>query len=72
MQHKLIAWRKYKGFTQNDFARLIDVDPRTYINKEHGITQFKANEMFLIARKLNMDIEDIFLPTDFIKHEVKT
>ncbi|MEH7216183.1 XRE family transcriptional regulator, partial [Bacillus toyonensis] len=40
------------------------------VNKEHGVTQFKANEMFLIAQKFGKGIEEIFLPTNFMKHEV--
>ncbi|MEV2286400.1 helix-turn-helix transcriptional regulator [Paenibacillus larvae] len=70
MQVKLIALRKYFGITQKEMAKLLGIDVRTYINKERGVTQFKANEMFFIARKLNKNIGEIFLPTDFIKHEV--
>ncbi|MED2983202.1 helix-turn-helix domain-containing protein [Bacillus thuringiensis] len=51
-------------------ADLIGTDKRTYVNKEHGVTQFKANEMFVIARKFEKSIEEIFLPTNFMKHEV--
>lgn len=64
MQEKLIAWRKFKGLTQKQMADHIDVDVRTYINKEQGVTQFKANEMFLIAKILQKDISEIFLPTE--------
>lgn len=71
MQHKLIALRRYKGLTQKEMAKLLGVDLRTYVNKEHGISQFKANEMFIIAQKFKMDIGDIFLPTNFMKREVK-
>jgi len=69
MQEKLIAWRKFKGLTQKQMADHIDVDVRTYINKEQGVTQFKANEMFLIAKILQKDISEIFLPTDFMNCE---
>jgi len=50
-------------------ADKLGVDVRTYINKEQGVTQFKANEMFLIADILGKEISEIFLPTNFIKHE---
>ncbi|USG65215.1 helix-turn-helix domain-containing protein [Brevibacillus ruminantium] len=70
-QEKLIAWRKYHGLTQQDMAKLIGVDVRTYINKETGISQFKANEMFAIAERLGRKIDEIFLPTNFMKHEVE-
>lgn len=63
--------RKYHELTYKDMADLINVTWRTYRNKEQGITQFKANEMFIIARKFNKTIEEIFLPNDFINSEVK-
>ncbi len=69
VQKKLIAWRRYYGITQKEMAELLAVDVRTYINKESGVTQFKANEMFLIAKKLQKEISDIFLPPDFMEHE---
>lgn len=70
MQTKLAAFRRFENLSQKEMAKLIDVDERTYINKEHGRTQFKSSEMFLIARKLNRTIEEIFLPPDFMKREV--
>lgn len=70
MQTKLISLRKYHGLTQKDMADELEVDLRTYINKEHGDSQFKINEMFIIAKKLNTPIGDIFLPPNFMKHEV--
>ncbi|MFI8709837.1 helix-turn-helix transcriptional regulator [Bacillus sp. NPDC077411] len=70
MQDKLVSLRMYNRLTQQDMADLIGVDKRTYVNKEYGVTQFKANEMFLIAQKFGKGIEEIFLPTNFMKHEV--
>ncbi|OUM83608.1 helix-turn-helix transcriptional regulator [Caldibacillus debilis] len=70
MQTKLIALRRYHGLTQKDMADLIGVDLRTYINKEMGQSQFKANEMFTIAKHFQKPIDEIFLPTDFMNHEV--
>lgn len=71
MQEKLIAWRKFYGITQKEMADKIGIDVRTYINKEQGLSQFKANEMFLIAKILKKDISEIFVPSDFISHEIK-
>ena len=51
-------------------SKLINVDVRTYQNKEKGVTQFKQNEMFIIARHFNKKIDEIFLPTNFEKQEV--
>lgn len=70
MQTKLIALRKYKGYTQKEVADMLGIDLRTYVNKEHGDSQFKINEMFFIAKKFGMEIGDIFLPTNFMNHEV--
>ncbi|MDR4441792.1 helix-turn-helix transcriptional regulator [Bacillus cereus] len=70
MQEKLVSLRMYNRLTQQNMADLIGVDKRTYVNKEYGVTQFKANEMFLIAQRLGKGIEEIFLPTNFMKHEV--
>jgi len=70
LQEKLAALRRYHNLSQKDMAELIGVDLRTYINKETGQSQFKANEMFAIARKFKMPIDEIFLPTNFEKHEV--
>lgn len=70
MQEKLAALRRYHDLTQKDMADLIGVDLRTYINKESGQSQFKANEMFIISQKFQKSIDQIFLPTNFEKHEV--
>ncbi|MDZ3951881.1 XRE family transcriptional regulator [Bacillus thuringiensis] len=70
MQDKLVSLRMYNRLTQQDMADLIGVDKRTYVNKEYGVTQFKANEMFLIAQRFGKGIEEIFLPTNFMKREV--
>ena len=56
--------------TQSSMAKLINVDLRTYQNKERGDTQFKQNEMFTIAKFFDKKIDEIFLPTDFMKREV--
>ena len=69
LQNKLISLRMSKQITQQEMAKMLNVDVRTYINKEHGITQFKANEMFAISREFNQPIEEIFLPTNFMNHE---
>lgn len=70
MQEKLAALRRYHGISQKEMADYLGIDLRTYINKESGQSQFKANEMFAIARKFGKPIDEIFLPTNFTKHEV--
>jgi len=71
LQKKLAAWRRYYNISQKEMAEKLGVDVRTYINKEQGVTQFKANEMFAIAHILQKDVSEIFLPTNFVKHEAR-
>ena len=61
-QNKLIAWRKYSGFTQKDMADKLGITWRTYSNKERGITQFKLEEMFAIAKILDKPLYELFSP----------
>lgn len=70
MQYLLEEERLRKKISQENMAKLINVDVRTYQNKEKGITQFKGDEMFTIARFFNKKIDEIFLPTNFMKREV--
>ncbi|HSH51698.1 MAG TPA: helix-turn-helix transcriptional regulator [Bacteroidales bacterium] len=70
MQTRLASLRRYKGLSQREMAELINVETETYSNKERGVTQFKASEMFIIASEFGMRIDEIFLPPDFIKYEV--
>lgn len=62
--------RKYHELTHQDMADLIHVDLRTYINKEKGISQFKASEMWTISKRFNKSMDEIFLPENFTLHEV--
>lgn len=71
MQEKLMAIRRMYNVSQKEMAELIGVDWRTYVNKEKGVSQFKSNEMFIIAHRFNKGIGEIFLPTDFMNHEEK-
>lgn len=70
MQYLLDSIRRSKKITQEDMAKLLNIDVRTYQNKEKGVTQFKQNEMFIIAKFFNKKIDEIFLPTNFENHEV--
>lgn len=68
-QWKLEELRELQGDTQEDLANLLKINTTTYRRKEKGDADFKASEMFLIAQKYNVGIEDIFLPTEFTKCE---
>lgn len=66
MQWVLIRLRKEAGLTQEQLAKLIGANITTYLNKETGKTQFKANEMFIISKFFGKTIEEIFLCDDSI------
>lgn len=68
MQWELIKLRKENKDTQGDIASFLGLSVTGYRNKEHGITQFESDEMFMISRKYNKPIEDIFLPREYAKH----
>ena len=70
MQYLLESVRRSRKESQESMAKLINVDVRTYQNKERGVTQFKQNEMFIIAKHFNSKVDELFLPTNFENHEV--
>lgn len=70
MQKKLAALRRYHDISQKELADYLGMDLRTYVSKENGQSQFKANEMFALARKFGLQIDEIFLPTNFEYYEV--
>ena len=70
MQYLLEAIRRARKESQESLARLIGVDVRTYQNKEKWVSQFKQDEMFVIAKHFGVKIDEIFLPTNFAKREV--
>lgn len=53
MQRLLIGYRKERGETQKDVADLLGVSEESYRNKELGKTQFKMDEMFVLASHYN-------------------
>lgn len=65
MQDKLVNLRKVYGVRQNELAIYLDITLKTYRNKEKGISQFTANEMFKLAQYFRKPLEDIFLPTTY-------
>ncbi|WP_156418757.1 helix-turn-helix transcriptional regulator [Lentibacillus amyloliquefaciens] len=70
-QKELAAIRRYFNYSQTRMANLLNIDVRTYINKENGVTQFKMNEMFIISKMFKKPIEEIFLYDDFMLREVE-
>ncbi|MDT2485545.1 helix-turn-helix transcriptional regulator [Enterococcus hulanensis] len=65
MQWNLIRIRKEHGETQTDLASLLNLSVEGYRLKENGVSQFKSDEMFLIAEHFNLNLDEIFLPTKY-------
>lgn len=63
MQEKLIILRLERGLSKIFMGKLIGRTAKQYAQKEKGLNQFTANEMFTIANYFEKKIEDIFLPT---------
>lgn len=70
-QEKLASIRRSKNISQRELAEVVGITTETYNNKELGKTQFKASEMFIIADFFDKTIDEIFLPPNFMIHEVK-
>lgn len=64
-QWKLEELRELKKVTQEELANLLNINTTTYRRKEKGDAEFKASEMFIIAQRFNLEIEEIFLPPKF-------
>ena len=62
MQYKLMGIRKEHQDNQEDLAKLLGINIQTYRKKEHDVSQFNLQEMFKIADRYNMRVDDIFLP----------
>ena len=62
IQEKLYLLRKKNGLSQRKVAKLLDINYKTYSQKELGHSEFNANEMFKLSQFFNMPIEDIFIP----------
>jgi len=69
-QTKLASIRRYHNLSQREMAEVLNIKTESYSNKERGVTQFKSSEMFIISDYFEMKVDDIFLPPNFIKHEV--
>ncbi|CDQ22633.1 helix-turn-helix transcriptional regulator [Halobacillus karajensis] len=63
MQTKLKGIRSYHKITAEEMAKEIGVHKDAYLGKENGRTEFKLNEMFTIAKRFNMRVDDLFSPT---------
>ena len=63
MQHKLFILRREAKISQENMAKMLGISEIAYRLKETGKNEFKASEMFTIAKYFNKTIEEIFLPS---------
>lgn len=70
MQWNLIQLRKENNETQEEIAILLGISTTGYREKELGKSQFKSDEMFIIADHYSKRIEDIFLPSKFTNRKL--
>ncbi|WP_411848126.1 helix-turn-helix transcriptional regulator [Staphylococcus pasteuri] len=49
-------------YTQDEMAKILNISRNSYINKEQSKTPFNLDEMFIISKLFNKNMEDIFLP----------
>lgn len=62
MHWELIKLRKESKISQETMAELLGINTSTYSKKENGKSDFKLNELFIIARLFNKRLDEIFLP----------
>ncbi|WP_156290742.1 helix-turn-helix transcriptional regulator [Oceanobacillus salinisoli] len=70
MHWELIKLRKEKKINQEQMALLLGIDRSTYSLKESGKYDFKLQEIFIIAKFFNKQIDEIFLPINIEKHDI--
>lgn len=68
----VVNYRRYYGYTQQDFANLIGKDRKTYCLKEKGRINFSPQEMLLIRDELrkfdkSLTIDQIFFTSKMDK-----
>lgn len=68
MQWGLIKLRKERGITQEQLAKIIGINTRTYVTKELSQREFKLSEMIKIHQHFGNSLDEIFLPPECIKN----
>ena len=61
-----------KGISRYSMAQELGINYRTFDNKLHGVTEFKASEIAAIKKKLDLNsvaVDNIFFAEDFTKNE---
>lgn len=61
---KLQELRLQRGFSQEEIADLLGMTQSNYSRKENGVTRISAPEWNFIAKKLDVNIEDIYEPEE--------
>lgn len=61
MSLTLKEWRRAKGVSQAEMAEICGVHPNTYRTWEENPEEIKISNAILIANRLGLEVEDIFL-----------
>ena len=59
MENKIKEYRKKRGLTQDEMAKMLSVSRQTYINYESGEAEPSFNTLKQISRLLSTPIDDL-------------
>lgn len=59
--NKMLEFRKQRGLTQAEVAKLADISDRTYADIERGGTNLRTNTLIAICNALNITPNDLIL-----------
>ena len=70
----LKSYRVRAGITQKVIAKFLKIDVTTYSKKENGVIEFKASEILILKKTLNLtpiEIDEIFFNSDVEFNSIK-
>jgi len=62
MQLELSAWRKARGKSQEEMAKLCDVHVNTWRRWEDNPGEMRYDKAILVADSLNISLDNILMP----------
>lgn len=69
MYERLKEYRKAKGYSLEDMAKVISKSPCIYFKKENGDVKFTLSEALAIAKFLKKKVENIFFTEELSQSE---
>lgn len=58
---KIRSIRREKGISREEMAEFLGLNTLSYKNKEYGQRQFNIGELFRVAQKFDMTMEDLLI-----------